>query len=484
MLFELKELKSKYDFGEELPLFMATLSSLSKELCELTEKIYSFHKEGRNIIFHQKDNNGNTLYIDFEKVSKSTLFRSENEIKEILYRKANAQGIEQKQFSLTKRLKELNIHEGSIEEYQKGYYQILYFFYILNYFVFPNINIFKSISNSNISFEKSYDEGTRDGKVVSFILKNLFEDEKIFNYFINKQKLLSKQQDILTLQIKYLFLLYDDKIDIKNFIKNIEFHTEHNSHENPLINLLEYLFNYNELAYCKDLLINIKQNEMLFKFDNLIFKPPKEWKKRYIKLEDVNSFLSEQTTYQFCKQVNNDKISKREIMKFIDSNAIKFVNKFIKYDLAWMEDFNVDNGLFIEKKDNELVIYALKLAVIVNTYYELITSRNSRIKAVAINSEIAFGSTLQVNRKKENYFPATLPIRLFLLACHSQYLNAISDGNYYDHFKTNYLNVESMFLEIIINSNKYRTFDNKINYLVYVSNYILDLIDKKASPNN
>ena len=53
----------------------------------------------------------------------------------------------------------------------------LLFFYIMNYFIFPKENIFKSLSLENVDYKKSYEEGALKGNHLSFIVLNLFDED-------------------------------------------------------------------------------------------------------------------------------------------------------------------------------------------------------------------------------------------------------------------------------------------------------------------
>ena len=101
MLFDLYELKSRYELEYELGDYDANLNILSKEIFNITSKLYSLYIEKEVVRFHYKANNNRNVYVDFQNVSENTWFRSEAEIKEILYR-PKVKGQFQKQFSINK----------------------------------------------------------------------------------------------------------------------------------------------------------------------------------------------------------------------------------------------------------------------------------------------------------------------------------------------------------------------------------------------
>ena len=55
---------------------------------------------------------------------------------------------------------------------------------MMNYFIFPKGNIFKSLSLENMDFKKSYEEGAIEGNYLSFVISNLLDDEEVFYYYI------------------------------------------------------------------------------------------------------------------------------------------------------------------------------------------------------------------------------------------------------------------------------------------------------------
>ncbi len=153
MLFEDKELRSVYDFDREVPDHKANLYELSKELFKLTHLIAN----KKQVKFYYPNINNQSIYVDYYHISEDVFSRSQNDIKELLYRNEIA-GKDQQQFSLNKNPKQFHIYEPDDLDDYKHYLQLLYFFYILNYFVYPKKNIFKLLSLSHFKNLQSYDE--------------------------------------------------------------------------------------------------------------------------------------------------------------------------------------------------------------------------------------------------------------------------------------------------------------------------------------
>ena len=157
MIFEDKSLKSIYELDHVLQEDHDLLS-VSKEIYRITHLLMDKYQRNEIVKFYHHDNNGDAIYVDFNLVSENTWYRSVAEIKQILYRHTDSS-----QFSIHKVLYDLGIIEPeSTFEYNR-YLQLLYLMYIINYFAFPNSNIFKKLHQDQ--FNNTYDEGTSNGSM-------------------------------------------------------------------------------------------------------------------------------------------------------------------------------------------------------------------------------------------------------------------------------------------------------------------------------
>lgn len=211
--------------------------------------------------------------------------------------------------------------------------------------------------------------------------------------------------------------------------------------KNPLSKMWFFCYRYTIKNYCYDLLQNLKSGELNLVFDQMEIPPFDSWKKCYISIEDIDDFLYEDKLYWFVKQKVN-KIEIRDKIKLIESGAVKNLSFLIDYDLQWMENFDVDNGLILNRGyDGKIYIYPLKIAVIIKTYNDLVNKYKIKIKS-------------GIKEKKQplrTAIHATLPIRIFLLACHSQYLNATEPrGIYKLRFLNEFLYPEMETMETIM----------------------------------
>ncbi len=163
MLFNNKELQSNFDIGQNLPDEQANINCLAEEIIRVTDLISS--TEGR-IVCRHKDQNDKEVFVDKLNIDEATWNRRKEEIKQILIRK------DKSKFALNNRLEYFGVYEPSEPLEYKKYLQVLYFFYMMNYFIFPKENIFKSLSLENVDYKKSYEEGALKGNHLSFIVLN------------------------------------------------------------------------------------------------------------------------------------------------------------------------------------------------------------------------------------------------------------------------------------------------------------------------
>lgn len=469
MLFELEQLKSKYDFERNIE--EADLYHLSNEIYRITNILSQLKYENQKVCLHHNDNNNNIIYIDFNNVSEATWNRSLNEISQILYRAPDKNGKYQKQTTIDKNLKELNIH-GSIDD--PLYLQLLYFFYMLNYFIYPNINIFKMFSNNHISYLYSFDEGCNKGDCLHFITSNILDNENIMYEYFNYANVLSKKLDEVSLLIKYLcrFIEYDA---LSNLFKNNVL--SNNKPQNPLISALFWSHSFTMRSYSYDILNNLSNIEELLKFDPLDIPPFECWKNKYIYLNEIDDFLHQNQLYWFCKQ-NIGKIESRDRNKFLNSNAIKFLYQIIEYDKKWIELFEEkEEGLFIEIDANGMKLYALSIAIIIKTYNDLVNK--AQIKIESKTKQFPLRRALTIPYDNETILPSTMPIRFFHLACRAQYINITNENNGHSIFIEDSLYPELLTNEVAYIAYSQNSFDESYIYLSQLVNQLIYLLNQE-----
>ena len=457
MLFEDRKLKSVYDIGNKVPEDMCTLTALSYEIMRITEILYTMYKNHERIIFYYTNYQDYIMYVDCSKVSEKTWHRDASEIKEILYRN---QKRNQQQFSINKALLSFRVQEPQNEDHYSQYLQLLYFFYIMNYFAFPQVNFFKKLSENKRDSHHSYDEGAKEGIYLSFMITQLLEDPEILKIFIEKCNTLSYVMEELSKKIIYYSQqdFYIPCTDMFPSIQTIE--------RTPLEQMLCYCHQYAMKSYCLDLLTNLTK-ENIFAFEELSLPPFSNWKKRYISVNDIDEFLNEDEVYWFCKQ-KIQKIESRDRIKFMNSNAVQYLKDLISYDLQWMDLFQSDKGIIIEKHNEDNVIYALIIVIIIKTYNDLINQMKTKIYHGQKEISQPLRTALSIKKNPYDSFAPTIYIRYFLLACHSQYLNATTNHQiYYERFQKQFLLPEIHFLKIVLSCFQGESFEEWIDHMHY-----------------
>ena len=467
MLFNNKELQSNFDIGKDLPDEQANFNCLAEEIIRITEKIYNI--EGK-IVCRHKDQNNRKVFVDRVSIDEATWDRGKEEIKQILVRN------DKSRFALNNRLEYFGVYEPNAPLEYKKYLQVLYFFYMMNYFIFPKENIFKSLSLENVDYKKSYEEGALKGNHLSFIVLNLFDDDEAFYYFCNTNNKFNN----ISYQIEKLIenMVYK-KFDLasNNKLENIIYENQIEVKEynvNPIIQLVEHCNQYNHLVYCVDLLSNLNDDNLynLFYTEDFEILPPDIWKNMHISLEDLDEFLMRDDLFYFCKQTIG-KIESKQRHNFLNSNAVKFLRNAIEYDKQWIDTFDESEGLYIEKIDDKYTIYPLKIAIFLRTYDELTNKR--KVKILSGNKKSQLLKTLLTTNNDP--FPQSLPMHLFNLVCHFQYDNITKEIPFGFYNYTTLLS-ERLFCTMIIKVYETYNFNMCIKYLNIVYEELCDLVEK------
>ncbi|WP_195946885.1 hypothetical protein [Faecalibacillus intestinalis] len=469
MLFNNKELQSNFDIGKDLSNEQANINYLAEEIIRITEKIYNI--EGK-IVCRHRDQNNREVFVDRVSIDEATWDRGKEEIKQILVRN------DKSRFALNNRLKVFGVYEPSESLEYKKYLQVLYFFYIMNYFIFPKENIFKSLSLENVDYKKSYEEGALKGNHLSFIVLNLFDDEEAFYYFCNTNNEFNNisyqiEKLIENMAYKRFDLASNDKLE--SIIENIIYENQievKGYNVNPIIQLVEHCNQYNRLVYSVDLLNNLDNNfQELFYTEEFEILPPDIWKNMHISLEDLNEFLMSDDLFYFCKQTIG-KIESKQRHNFLNSNAVKFLRNAIEYDKQWIDTFDENEGLYIEKIDDKYTIYPLKVAIFIRTYDELTNKR--KVKILSGNKKSQLLKSLLTNNNDP--FPQSLPMQIFSLVCHFQYDNITKEIPFGFYNYTTLLS-ERLFCTIMIKTTETYNFDMNIKYLNTLYDDLCDLVE-------
>ena len=471
MLFNNKELQSNFDIGKDLSDEQANINCLVEEIIRITEKIYNI--EGK-IVCRYNDQNDKEVFVDKVNIDEATWDRGKEEIKQILVRN------DKSRFALNNRLEAFGVYEPSESLEYKKYLQVLYFFYMMNYFIFPKENIFKSLSLENVDYKKSYEVGALKGNHLSFIVLNLFDDEEAFYYFCNTNNEfnnISYQIEKLIENMVYKKFDLASNNKLESIIENIIYENQIEVKEyniNPIIQLVEHCNQYNHLVYCVDLLSNLDDDNLynLFYTEDFEILPPDIWKNMYISLEDLDEFLMSDDLFYFCKQTIG-KIESKQRHNFLNSNAVKFLRNAIEYDKQWIDTFGENEGLYIEKIDDKYTIYPLKVGIFLRAYDELTNKR--KVKILSGNKKSQLLKTLLTTNNDP--FPQSLPMHLFNLVCHFQYDNITKEIPFGFYNYTTLLS-ERLFCTMIIKVYETYNFNMCIKYLNIVYEELCDLVEK------
>ena len=469
MLFTNVVLQSNFDIGQNLSDEQANINCLAEEIIRVTDLISSI--EGR-IVCRHKDQNDKEVFVDKLNIDEATWNRRKEEIKQTLIRK------DKSKFALNNRLEYFGVYEPSEPLEYKKYLQALYFFYIMNYFIFPKENIFKILSLENVYYKKIYEEGALKGNHLSFIVLNLFDDEEAFYYFCNTNNEFNNisyqiEKLIENMAYKRFDLASNDKLE--SIIENIIYENQievKGYNVNPIIQLVEHCNQYNRLVYSVDLLNNLDNNfQELFYTEEFEILPPDIWKNMHISLEDLNEFLMSDDLFYFCKQTIG-KIESKQRHNFLNSNAVKFLKNAIEYDKQWIDTFGEHEGLYIEKIDDKYTIYPLKVGIFLRIYDELTNKR--KVKILSGNKKSQLLKTLLTTTNDP--FPQSLPMHLFNLVCHFQYDNITKDIPFGFYNYTTLLS-ERLFCTMIIKVLETYNFDMNIQYLNTLYDNLCDLVE-------
>lgn len=469
MLFTNEMLQSNFDIGQNLSDEQANFNFLAEEIKKVTESILNMEER---LICRHTDQNGKEIFIDKVNIDEATWNRSKEEIKQILRRK------DQNRFALNNRLEAFGIYEpNELLEYKK-YLQLLYFFYMMNYFIFPKGNIFKSLSLENMDFKKSYEEGAIEGNYLSFVISNLLDDEEVFYYYIYTNHEIEKVSYQINKLIESLTIKRFDLAishELENIIGDIVYKNQIEVREynnNPINQLVEHCNQYNRLVYGVDLLNNLDNNfQELFYTEEFEILPPDIWKNMHISLEDLNEFLMSNDLFYFCKQTIG-KIESKQRHNFLNSNSVKFLRNAIEYDKQWIDTFDENEGLYIEKIDDKYTIYPLKVAIFLRTYDELTNKR--KVKILSGNKKSQLLKSLLTNNNDP--FPQSLPMQIFSLVCHFQYDNITKEIPFGFYNYTTLLS-ERLFCTIMIKTTETYNFDMNIKYLNTLYDDLCDLVE-------
>lgn len=479
MLFEDTRLHSKFDFGQTLDDGSATITALCQEIIEKSSQILDMLENNEPILLHHQNISGDKIFVPNELYNSEDLFnRDYISIQNIVYRKTKVDiGTHT---ALSFHLKALGVSEPTKGTNQyKHYLQLLYFFYMMRYFVYPNNNFFLMLKEKHRSTYFVPNDRANGGKYWHFIFQNLFDDPNSFLYYVQCDKyfstLISNLVNILETKINETQDINQNTHNarkIRTFIHEItKISITPTQKPDPIEQMINAAYQYQMLAYSGDMIKNLDDKTNPFRFEELEYEPLSEWKNRLVQISDIESFLKETNTIIFCRQEKKDY---KRPEKMIRGNAFSFIHEIIQYDQALAE--NNYPRLFTKEIGKDIVIQADYIALLVKTYLDCnINMKMEFTIGGKWKTSQSLQRALSIRQTNSKMLATDLAVRLFVVAFHSEYLNAYAGhGYYYPLFKCIYLQHYLLLQESV-----YAVFSG-INYNTWTDRIksLLNLIDQ------
>lgn len=471
MLFKDERLKSAYDLENILSPNDLSLDSVTTEIESMMNRIYELLSNGEKILTDVADNQNTPITLSKSKIAEDVCFRSRIEIKQLLFRPDD-----QSQSTIAKRLQKFGINPVSFDDSEYGHYlQLLYFFYMMTYVVFPGENYFIYLTEKITSDNSPIDSASL-GKYWWFIIGNLLQNESAADKYVRRDVCVSGLVGELT-------QILDNKISencdytvnrrrseaFRNAIPQIIHEAQSEMAEN-LSNstlydlLLIRAYQCQMQAYALDMIKNLGGDNKPFDFPEFKMSPNHNWKNMDLGIEDIPKFLRDREVVSFCKQSSIPE-SKR-LDNEIRGNAFSFFKTIIDYDTKIGEQCG--SRLFSKTSaDGEVKVNASILILMIRTYLDC---NESLFMYSRKNEKWSSKRKLQTEWSIQKRCPGTLAsdlsMRLFIVAFQSQYLNATKGHGYYEPlFKNIYLSQYLLIQETMAQIFKYGSVRLWINVL-------------------
>lgn len=473
MLFEDDRLMSRYDFDRGYDDGM-DIHNLCIEIRSKSLKLYKILENGEDIKLHHTDNNGNAVVIlheDYEKLYDASQ-RTISEIKDMLERPGDKD--DPMHSTIAKRLYKIGIKKPKQYGYEQvGYFRLLYFFYMLDSFIYPDLNVLLLIEKEEkFSSDLSPVRRAGNGDVLFFIRENLLDDRLVLrlfcSYYDETTKCLISIENVLKETLSEKTILENEKT-VKRILDGIEELNGSTGNKEqeicfPVYDMLDYIYRYEKIAYTNEMLKTMTERTAPFLFEMPDIDLLGTWRGRYVYVDEIDDFLDEDLLLAYCKQ-KNPPFSKNDKRNFKNSKAVQFIREWISYDKEQMEDYQTVSGYFIELEGDREKIDARKIAVAIKAYNELgetlFTKRYDRIYH-RWQKTIKMRSALSKNGHEDEK-PIMVAMDLFNLACLSQYVCSVYPGGYKLFFKDMILS-EWYILYKTMNGAFKLTYDDRINY--------------------
>ncbi len=472
MIFKEYEFASKFDLDRRYVNYQLTINDAAKQLEILTHLLLEKDENNEPVYLNYRDQYGRYSKIKFDDINEMTWNRNQYEIKQLLYR-PKINGKNQKQFSIKKALEKLNIYEPKTTSEEYGQYiQLLYFFYIVHYFVFPKINLFQWLERDHYKYGYGFDENSHYENYFSFVFSQLLSARDVFDDYLIQLANINNSMSLLSNFIQtshYLNLPSNINDVILDAINEVEVETNRQSLFNRLVG---YLYSSSMFGCANDYYNNLIDHQNLFYFN--VYEPPLSMQNKYILLDDIDEmlhskkleeYLKSDELIHFCKQ-NDKKLEVRDRIKFIESNAVKFFYQLLDYDFVQTNESY--DGFLLQEYKNGYRIYALSIATVIITYNEMVNKM--RMKLVSGQKEVTLSLKSLLFNHLDSRLPF-LPAQFFMFSCHLNYV-AMTRPKDFDQIWDEYFFKETMEMKIFKAAFCFDDLDNVAMFLDFMLEYL------------
>lgn len=200
----------------------------------------------------------------------------------------------------------------------------------------------------------------------------------------------------------------------------------------------------------------------------------------YVEQNEVDSFLRNQQLVYFCMQkrtVRTDRLEK--------TNAVRFLKNMILYDLQFMQENELENGLFIKELGADCIgLLKADIAILLKTYIDFKGEtlwiryiQEGRMRTKCKLGRASGITLLKTERKSMKVHFEDLAMKLWYIAFRSEWLNVYAGyGYYYPLFQCIELNKYGILYEMIEKAFSQNTY---IGCYVALYNYICYLEKSK-----
>lgn len=454
MLFVDNALQSKYDFDNIIKSNNANFHSVAVELEDLVKRMLVILDKKADIILSHKDNKDKFVKINYKKVNvdKPVWNRSVVEIEQILHRDDNAN-----QTTIEKYLLNWNIVKN--ESGDGTYFQMVYFVYIMQYFVFPDEKIFTLLNKKHMSTDISPLKNASRGKYLYFMLENFMDNKEAANRLVHRDKEITLQiHNISKVLNKLISKDFFDQLQertkiVEEIIVQELIGTQTENQMRAIDQATDYIDSYQNLAYISEMINNLSSDKRPFDFPEIDLEIDIKWRNINIEENDIDAFLKKKDVIDFYTQ---GKKEKEDIVYEISS----FIHNIIGYDKELYREYG--ECLFLNKDGNSnYVITGETIAILSRTYIDLLKEKYyMKIKGNKKWISSQFYRNVLVDNTPD------IVMRYLIIAFQSEYLNVTKGHGYYPVlFKPIYLNNYLLTQKIMRKAFLINNPEERVNFL-------------------